>query len=174
MEELLERFKEYLIKKKKPYVHNVVKDLGIEEYQVYGLVEIMKRQGYLFDIVEGQIVKIKPVKENDIYRIPSNLEKIKLLLISDTHLGNKYDRLDILRYLYAKAEDTGVNYVLHAGDLTEGLSGRPDQIYSVDFDLNGSIIKNFASEKPRENQNLEKMYLSGVFGGIPLYEIKQG
>lgn len=131
MEELLERFKEYLIKKKKPYVQNIVKDLGIEEYQVYGLVEILKRQGYLFEIVEGQVVKVKPTKENDIYRIPNNLEKIKLLMISDTHLGNKYDRLDILRYLYAKAEDTGVNYILHSGDLTEGLSGRPEQIYSL-------------------------------------------
>lgn len=129
--ELLDKFKEYLMKKRNPYVHNVVKDLKIEEYQVYGLVEMMKRQGYLFDIVEGQIVKVKPVKENDVYRLPSNLEKIKLLLISDTHLGNKYDRLDILRYLYAKAEDTGVNYVLHSGDLTEGLSGRPEQIYSL-------------------------------------------
>lgn len=129
--ELLDKFKEYLMKKRNPYVHNVVKDLKIEEYQVYGLVEMMKRQGYLFDIVEGQIVKVKPVKENDIYRLPSNLEKVKLLLISDTHLGNKYDRLDILRYLYAKAEDTGVNYVLHSGDLTEGLSGRPEQIYSL-------------------------------------------
>lgn len=119
------------MKKRNPYVHNVVKDLKIEEYQVYGLVEMMKRQGYLFDIVEGQIVKIKPVKENDIYQIPNNLEKIKLLLISDTHLANKYDRLDILRYLYAKAEDNGINYVLHSGDLTEGLSGRPDQIYSL-------------------------------------------
>lgn len=131
MEELLERFKEYLIKKKKPYVQNIVKDLGIEEYQVYGLVEILKRQGYLFEIVEGQVVKVKPTKENDIYRIPNNLEKIKLLMISDTHLGNKYDRLDILRYLYAKAEDTGVQYVLHSGDLCEGVSNRPDQIYSL-------------------------------------------
>ena len=79
---LLEKLKEYLIKKKKPYVQNVARDLGIEEYQVYGLVEMLKRQGYLFDIVEGQIIKIKPVKENDVYKIPSNLEKIPLPLIN--------------------------------------------------------------------------------------------
>lgn len=131
MEELLEKLKEYLIKRKKPYIKNVAADLGIEEYQVYGLVEMLKNKGYLFDILEGKIVKVKPIKDNDIYRIPNNLEKIKLLMISDTHLGNKYDRLDILRYLYAKAEDNGTNYVLHSGDLTEGLSGRPEQIYSL-------------------------------------------
>jgi predicted phosphodiesterase len=74
---------------------------------------------------------MKPIKENEIYKIPNDLEKIKLLLISDTHLGSKYDRLDILRYLYSKAEDNHTNYVLHSGDLTEGVSGREEQIYSL-------------------------------------------
>ena len=131
MNELVERFKEYIIKKKTPYVQNVAKDLSIEEYQVYGLVELLKRKGYCYEIVDKKIVKMKPIKENEIYKIPNNLKKIKLLLISDTHLGSKYDRLDILRYLYSKAEDTGVNYVLHSGDLTEGVSGREEQIYSL-------------------------------------------
>lgn len=131
MNELVEKFKEYLIKKKNPYVQNVAEDLSIEEYQVYGLVELLKRKGYCYEIVDKKIVKMKPIKENEIYKIPNDLEKIKLLLISDTHLGSKYDRLDILRYLYSKAEDTGVNYVLHSGDLTEGVSGREEQIYSL-------------------------------------------
>ena len=47
---------------------------------------------------------------------------------------------------------------------------RPDQIYSVDFESEGSVIKRFSSEKPREAQNLEKMYLGGVFKGVPKYE----
>lgn len=131
MDELLEKFREYLIKKKNPYVQNVAKDLEIEEYQVYGLVEILKRQGYLFDIIDGKIVKVKPLKENGIYQIPSNLEHVKLLLLSDTHLGSKYDRVDILRYLYRQAEENGTNYVLHSGDLCEGVSGRPEQLYEL-------------------------------------------
>jgi len=130
LDELLEKLKTYLTKKNKPYVQNVAKDLEIEEYQVYGLVEMLKKKGYLFDIFEGQIVKIKPVKENGVYQIPNNLSKIKLLLISDTHLASKYDRLDILRYLYAKAEDKGVNYVLHSGDLTDGLK-HEGQMYEL-------------------------------------------
>lgn len=131
MAELLNKFRDYLIKKKNPYVKTVMKDLDIKEYEVYGLVDLLKRQGYLFDIIDGKVVKIKPIKENDIYKIPSNLEHLKLLLISDTHLASKYDRIDILRYLYEKAEDNGTNYVLHSGDLTEGRSNRDDQIYSL-------------------------------------------
>jgi hypothetical protein len=47
---------------------------------------------------------------------------------------------------------------------------RPDQLYTVEFDSNGSKIKRFSDEKPREAQNIEKMYLGGVFGGLPQYE----
>lgn len=131
MDELLEKFKQYLILKKKPYVSKVAQDLDLQEYEVYGLVEILKHQGYLYDIIDGKIAKIKPIKENDIYKIPNDMDHLKLLLISDTHLASVYDRLDILRYLYAKAEDSGTNYVLHSGDLTEGRSNRDDQIYQL-------------------------------------------
>ena len=131
MVELLEKFKEYLGKKKNPYVKSICKDLDLEEYQVYGLVDMLKREGYLFDIIDNKIVKVKPIKDNGVYKIPNNLDHIKLLLISDTHLASKYDRVDILRYLYKKAEDSGVNYVLHSGDLTEGVSNRPQQIYEL-------------------------------------------
>ena len=131
MEELVEKLQIYLNKKHSPQVDKVAKDLELEEYQIYGLIEMLKQRGYLFDVLDGKVVKIKPLKENDVYEIPSNLEHLKLLLISDTHLGSKYDRLDILRYLYRKAEDIGVNYVLHSGDLTEGVSGRPQQLYEL-------------------------------------------
>lgn len=131
MEELLEKMKKYLTMKKKPYVSKVAQDLELQEYEVYGLVELLKRQGYLFDILDGKIVKIKPIKENDVYKIPNNLDHLKLLMISDTHLGSKYDRLDILHYLYDKAEDNNINYILHSGDLTEGLSGRSQQMYEL-------------------------------------------
>ena len=131
MEELLERFKTYLLGKKKPYVETVMKDLGLEEHEVVGLVEMLKKRGYLFDIINDRVVIVNPVKENDVYKIPSNMEHLKLLLISDTHLASKYDRLDILRYLYDRANDDGVNYILHSGDLTEGFSGRPQQLYEL-------------------------------------------
>lgn len=131
MEELVEKLQAYLVKRNSPKVDQVAKDLELEEYQIYGLVAMLKKKGYLFDILDDKVVKVKPLKENDIYEIPCNLEHLKLLLISDTHLGSKFDRLDILRYLYKKAENIGVDYVLHSGDLTEGVSGRPQQIYEL-------------------------------------------
>ena len=131
MDELLDKFQKYLTLKKKPYIKKVMDDLHLQEHEVYGLVELLKQKGYLFDIIDGQIVKVKPIKNNDVYKIPNNLEHLKLLLLSDTHLASKYDRLDILRYLYQKAEDEKVDYILHSGDLTEGLSGRQQQLYEL-------------------------------------------
>lgn len=131
MEEMLDKFEKYLETKKKPYISKVMNDLDLKEYEVLGLVELLKQKGYLYEVVDKQIVKMKPIKDNDIYIVPNNMEHLKLLLISDTHLASKYDRLDILRYLYHEAEDKNVNYILHSGDVTEGRSNRDDQIYSL-------------------------------------------
>ena len=121
----------YLINKKKSLLQ-ICEELELKDYEVIGLVELMKQDGELVDYINGEIVKLKkPIKQNDVYEIPNNREKLKLLLISDTHLCSKYDRLDILRYLYAKAEDEGVKHILHSGDFTDGRSNRPEQVYEL-------------------------------------------
>ena len=130
MEEKLKELKLLLGKKKT--VQELCSNLELQKYELIGLIEILKEQGEMVDYVNGEIVKLaKPVKNLEIYEIPKEINKVKLLLISDTHLASKYDRLDILRYLYQKAEDRNVDYVLHSGDVTEGRSNRPEQIYSL-------------------------------------------
>lgn len=131
MEEQLECIQNYLAKRQKVYIKQVMAELNLQEHEVYGLIEIMKLHGYMFEIQGDHIVKNKPIKSQEVYKISNDLDHVKLLLISDTHLASKYDRLDILRYLYAKAEDKEVNYILHSGDLTDGLSGRPQQIHEL-------------------------------------------
>lgn len=131
MDKELKNKLKYLINKKKDLL-TICKELDLKDYEVIGLVELMKQDGELVDYVDGQIIKLKtPLKSNNTYVVPNDLEHLRLLLISDTHLASKYDRLDILRYLYQKVEDKGVNYVLHSGDLTDGLSGRQQQLYDL-------------------------------------------
>lgn len=121
----------YLINKKKSLIQ-ICEELDLKDYEVIGLVELMKQDGELVDYVNGEIIKLKaPIRSNDIYQVPSNLNHLKLLLISDTHLASKYDRLDILKYLYQKAEDKKINYILHSGDLVDGRSNRPQHIYQL-------------------------------------------
>ena len=131
MEDTLKNKLKYLINKKKT-LFEICEALELKDYEVIGLVELMKQDGELLDYVNGEIVKLrKPIKNNDVYEVKNDLEHLKLLLISDTHLCSKYDRLDILRYLYDKAEDLGVKHVLHSGDFTDGRSNRPEHVYEL-------------------------------------------
>ena len=128
--ELINKLK-YLINKKKNLIQ-ICEELDLKDYEVIGLIELMKQDGELVDYINGEIVKLKkPIKNNDVYEIPNSQEHLKLLLISDTHLCSKYDRLDILKYLYARAEDEGVKHILHSGDFTDGRSNRPEQVYEL-------------------------------------------
>jgi len=131
MEELKAKLK-ILINKKKDLL-TICKELDLKEYEVIGLIEVLKRDGELVDYINGEIVRLKKPRQNDeTYEVPSNLEHLRLLLISDTHLASRHDRLDILKYLYNKAEETDVNYVLHCGDILDGCyTNRPQQIYEL-------------------------------------------
>ena len=131
MDELLNKFLHYLELRKKPYVSKIMEDLDLKEHEVLGIIELLKQKGYYFEIVGDKLVKMKPQKQNDVYQIPNDLDRLKFLMISDTHLGSKYDRLDILRYLYDEADKKKIDYILHSGDLTEGRSNRDEQVYQL-------------------------------------------
>lgn len=120
-----------LTKKKKSFLE-ICKALNLKDYELAGLITIMHDEGYNIEFVNGEIIMLKAPQQNqDIYKISYDLEHLRLLLISDTHLCSKYDRLDILKYLYAKAEEQGIKYVLHSGDFTDGRSNRPEQVYEL-------------------------------------------
>ena len=122
----------YHMAKKKMSFEEICKRLELKDYEVAGLVAIMHDEGYNIEFVNGEVIVLKtPKKQEDVYELPNNLEHLKLLLISDTHLASKYDRLDILRYLYAKADELGIKHVLHSGDFTDGRSNRPEQVYEL-------------------------------------------
>ena len=77
----------------------------------------------------------------------------------------------IVKYFMQQSKNAQLFFVSHSTNLMKTTLLRPDQIYTVDFkDENGSIVKRVSSEQPRESQNLEKMYLSGIFGGLPNYK----
>lgn len=99
------------------------------------------------------------------------IENGGMLLLDEFSSGfhNELEEL-LIRYFMRKANESQLIFVSHSTNLISNSLLRPDQIYAVDFSENGSHIKRFSSEKPREAQNLEKMYLGGVFNGVPKYE----
>lgn len=101
-----------------------------------------------------------------------SVHKGGLLVIDEFSSGfhNKLEEL-IVRYIMNNSANTQLLLVSHSTNLLSNALLRPDQVYSVEMmGREGSVLNRFSDEQPRVAQNLEKMYLSGVFGGIPEYE----
>ena len=107
--------------------------------------------------------------------LPSFLSVIEnngMLLIDEFSSGfhNELENL-LVRYFMEKSKYAQMLFVSHSTNLLSNSILRPDQEYSVEFQReNGSSVKRFSSEQPRSAQNIEKMYVSGVFGGLPEYK----
>ncbi len=94
------------------------------------------------------------------------------MLIIDEFSSGFHNELGevIVRYFMNNAKSSQIFLVSHSTNLLSNTLLRPDQLYAIDFyGANGSIARRFSDEKPREAQNIEQMYISGVFGGIPRY-----
>ncbi|MGL5752158.1 MAG: AAA family ATPase [Paraclostridium sp.] len=100
------------------------------------------------------------------------LENDGMLLIDEFSSGfhNQLEQL-LVRFFMENTKNSQLFFVSHSTNLLTNSLMRPDQIYAVDFKGNrGSIMKKFSEEQPRIAQNIEKMYLSGVFDGLPNYK----
>jgi AAA15 family ATPase/GTPase len=100
------------------------------------------------------------------------LENNGILLIDEFSSGfhNELEEL-LVKYFMQTSVKSQMIFVSHSTNLLTTSILRPDQIYSVDFNgEDGSRVKRFSDEQPRVAQNLEKMYLSGVFEGLPNYK----
>lgn len=77
----------------------------------------------------------------------------------------------LIKYFMKYSQNSQLFLVSHSTNILKNTVMRPDQEYAVYFDgENGSKIRRFSDEQPRNAQNIEKMYNSGVFGGLPYYE----
>ena len=76
----------------------------------------------------------------------------------------------LLKNFMKNAKESQFIFVSHSVSLVSNSILRPDQVYAIDFDgSNGSKIIRFSDMQPRTAQNIEKMYLSGIFGALPVY-----
>jgi hypothetical protein len=94
------------------------------------------------------------------------------LLILDEFSSGFHNDLEklLIRYFMKYSTNAQMLFVTHSTNLLSSSLLRPDQLYTVEFGEEGSRIKRFSDERPREAHNMEKMYLGGVFGGLPRYE----
>lgn len=92
-----------------------------------------------------------------------------MLIIDDFSSGfhPKLERM-LIKYFMNTSEYSQLFFVSHSTSLISNSVMRPDQVYSVEFNGNdGCSVHRFSDDQPRTAQNIEKMYMSGVFGGLP-------
>lgn len=94
-----------------------------------------------------------------------------ILLLDEFSSGFHNDLEELLiKYFMNHSAHAQMFFVSHSTNLLSNSLLRPDQEYSVDFfEESGSKVNRFSTEHPRMAQNTEKMYRSGVFGGLPRY-----
>ena len=133
MEDILKNKLKYLVSKKKTLLE-ICETLELKDYEVIGLVELMKQDGELLDYVNGEIVKLrKPITENKQIKIPIKNGEVKFLSLSDIHYASKWDNPHLVDYAYELAEKENVDFVVNSGDIFEGdfHNARPNHIYEV-------------------------------------------
>ena len=111
---------------------------------------------------------------NLINMLPAFFKVVKnggMLIIDEfsSAFHNELERL-LIKYFMNNSKNSQIFIVSHSTNLLSNSIFRPDQEYSVEFSQSGSIINRFSNDKPREAQNIEKMYNSGCFGGKPNYK----
>lgn len=95
------------------------------------------------------------------------------MLIIDEFGNSLHNKLaeKIVKFFMETAKDSQIFITSHHTNLISNSVFRPDQIDLISFqEKKGSIVKRLSQFKPREAQNLEKMYLGGMFEGLPTYE----
>ncbi len=91
------------------------------------------------------------------------------ILIIDEFESGFHNELEecFIRYFMKHSKRAQLFVVSHSTNLLKTNLLRPDQIYTTDFTNEGTVLTRVSDLKPRESQNMEKMYLSGVFDGLP-------
>lgn len=99
------------------------------------------------------------------------IENGGMLIIDDfsSAFHNELEAL-LVKFFMQQSREAQLFLVSHSTNLLSNAIFRPDQEYAVEFsEEEGSRINRFSNAKPREAQNIEKMYNEGAFGGVPLY-----
>lgn len=102
----------------------------------------------------------------------SVIENAGMLVIDE--FGNSFHNKlaeKIIRFFMESANASQFFITSHHTNLISNSVFRPDQVNVISFQgKSGSNVKKVSKFKPREAQNLEKMYLGGMFDGLPIYE----
>lgn len=98
---------------------------GLSSLELDGLLEYLELNGYELKILQDEDDKFIKLKSShhtgkNIKPNLDDLEHIKLMIISDTHMGNVLEQRTLINKAYLEAYKRDIDTVLHCGDLVDG------------------------------------------------------
>ena len=113
-----------------------------------GILKYLDKSGLSLDDLK-KINKQKGRSEPNLYssiKLPFNAKRLKYGVVSDTHMGHKNYRPDILTHAAKYMKKQGCEFMLLPGDILEGMSGREGHIYELDK-IGATAQLNYAVEQ---------------------------
>jgi len=150
------------LQKEKLSVGEISRRLDRCKETVIKILDYLREEGYDVDLdnVSRQVAlrkafkrRFEPLEIKPLYR-----KKVVFAIVSDTHLTSKYQQLSLLHYAYKVFDDLKVDFILHAGDMVEGMRLYKGQEYEV-FLPGYDDQKNYVIENYPRSKNKTKTYI---------------
>jgi predicted phosphodiesterase len=85
---------------------------------------------------------------------------VKVGIISDTHIGSLYERLDLLDGAYSVFEKEGIKDVYHAGDIIDGENVYRGHVYEIKVHGADAQVNHCVNNYPKK-EGIETHFISG-------------
>lgn len=148
-------------------VDKICERLGVSSLKFGGIVEELRHRGYDISIDESSENKvvIKKNKGKTNMTIKPNideLKKIRQVWISDTHLCNEAQQLNLINKIYREAAERGIDTVLHFGDVLDGdYHNRPEHQYAL-FRLGATRQLEYLTNYYPKVEGIETYFITGT------------
>lgn len=132
----------------------LVKRVHRLESNGYLIHRLFTEQGVKFKILDEPL---KPLHDNIKIDI---IDRFSCIATSDSHIGNIYENLELLKKLYRYAEEHNIRYIIHLGDMVEGPeleNGRNNRIKR--FDINDQV--NYLTRYYPKSDKVDTLYILG-------------
>jgi len=142
-----------LLKRRPSTITELANHYDVGPKRIQEAVDRLHDQGYNVKVEGEESVSLykelspRPPLEIDVKKFFG--KRFRFGAISDTHLGSKHERLDVLNALYDVFEEEGINTVFHGGNWIEGTARfNKTEIYVHTFD---EQVDNFLKKYPNRD-----------------------
>ena len=112
------------IAKKKHNVIELANTFNVSPKAIFSAIEELKHRNIVVDNFSDGLqlgIEMKPAEKSFVIDSKKYTEtEFAIGFVADTHLGSKYERLDVLNALYDRFEEYGITEVFHGGNWIDG------------------------------------------------------